>query len=464
MRHDCDVTVVGGGISGLAAAWYMRRSGLSVRVLERGSAPGGTIGTIEDGGWRIEKGPNSALETTPLFGEMFEALGITADRIYADPAADRRYILRGGRLHALPMSPGAFIASPLWTARGKLRLLKEPLVGRAAAEESVAGFVARRLGREFLDYAINPFVAGVYAGDPERLSVRAAFPKLYALEARYGGLVRGMIGGARERRARAEKAKDRAKMFSFRTGMQALPRALAAALGDAVDLGAEADRVESSADGFTVRYKRLGRACALRSRAAVVAVPAYAAGGLVSRIAPGAGALLGAIPYPPVTEVFLGYPRGAIGRPLDGFGYLVPEKEQRSTLGTIWSSALFPGRAPEGHAALTTFVGGSRQPSLAALDDDALTRAVTADLRAVMGLRGEPVYRRIFRWERAIPQYAIGHLDLMGKLSECEERVPGLFFCGNYRGGIALGDCLMSAEALSRRIREFVKTNNNQQS
>jgi len=199
------------------------------------------------------------------------------------------------------------------------------------------------------------------------------------------------------------------------------------------------------------------------SPAAVIAVPAYAAVGLVREIAGDAAAILGRIAYPPVAEVFLGYPTGAIGRPLDGFGYLIPAKERRSTLGTIWSSALFPGRAPAGHAALTTFVGGARQPALAALDDDALTRAVTGDIREIMGVRGEPVYTKICRWERAIPQYAIGHLDLVGGLARCEERLGGLYFCGNYRGGIALGDCLMSAESLARRISGVVKTNNHQQ-
>ncbi|HUI11006.1 MAG TPA: protoporphyrinogen oxidase [Bacteroidota bacterium] len=457
MNGAVDVTVVGGGISGLALAWHLRRAGLSVRVLEREDAPGGTIGSMQDGGWLIENGPNSALETTPLFGELFDGLGITGERLYADSSSDRRYILRGGKLHPLPMSPAAFIASGLWTARGKLRLLREPLVGRAAGEESVAEFVERRLGREFLDYAINPFVAGVYAGDPAVLSVRAAFPKLYALEEKYGGLIRGMIRGAGERRRRAEKAKDRARMFTFRSGMQALPRALGRTLGESLALGAAADALEISGGGFTVRYRQHGERRAVASRAAVLALPAYAARELVRPFAADAADVLGRIAYPPVAEVFLGYPLGSIGRPLDGFGFLVPARERRSILGTIWSSALFAGRAPAGHAALTTFVGGSRQPALALLDDEALTAAVRRDLREIMDVRGEPVYRSIRRWERAIPQYAVGHLDLMDVLSRCEERLGGLYFSGNYRGGIALGDCLIAADALARRVAAGLK-------
>ncbi|HTY59904.1 MAG TPA: protoporphyrinogen oxidase, partial [Bacteroidota bacterium] len=220
MSDRCDAVIVGGGISGLTAAYYLRRAGFQIVVLDPGDAPGGTMRTVRDGGWLVETGPTSALETTPLFGEMFEGLGITPERLYADPSSDRRYILRDSRLHPLPMTPLAFLRSSLWSPKGKLRLMKEPFVGRAEVEETIAQFVTRRLGVEFLDYAINPFVAGVYAGDPARLSVRAAFPKLYALEERYGGLVRGMVRGAGERRKRAEKAKDRARMFSFRQGMQ----------------------------------------------------------------------------------------------------------------------------------------------------------------------------------------------------------------------------------------------------
>ena len=214
MSERPDVVIVGAGISGLTAAYYLARAGVRVVVLDPGDAPGGTMRTVRDGPWLVETGPTSALETTPLFGEMFEGLGITAERLYADPASDRRYILRNARLHPLPMSPGAFLASSLWSVRGKLRLLKEPFVGRARAEETIAEFVTRRLGQEFLDYAINPFVAGVYAGDPSRLSVRAAFPKLYALEERYGGLVRGMVlRGAGEKEAGGKSEGQGAHVF-----------------------------------------------------------------------------------------------------------------------------------------------------------------------------------------------------------------------------------------------------------
>lgn len=447
------VVIVGAGISGLTAAYFLRRAGVDVTVLERENAPGGTMRTLRDGGWLVESGPTSALETTPLFGTMFDGLGITGERLYADPASDRRYILRDGVLHPLPMSPGAFLSSSLWTLRGKLRLLREPLIGRAAKEETIAEFVERRLGREFLDYAINPFVAGVYAGNPEQLSVRAAFPKLYALEEKYGGLVRGMIGGARERKRRAEKAKDRARMFSFAGGMETFPRAIGRYLGDALRCGCDVTGVAREADGtWTVTAAGAAGQARVRGENLILAVPAPVAARLIRPFAPDLASAMEAVFYPPVAEVFLGFPSGAMTRALDGFGYLIPAKERRNILGTIWSSSLFPGRAPAGHVALTTFVGGSRQPDLAALSEKEIVDLVVAELRSIMGVTGEPVYRKVFRWDRAIPQYNLGYLEFVGRIAALEERHRGLFLCANYRGGIAVGDCVMSGEKTARRI------------
>jgi oxygen-dependent protoporphyrinogen oxidase len=348
------------------------------------------------------------------------------------------------------MSPAAFLFSTLWTTSGKLRLLREPFIGRAHREETIAEFVERRLGREFLDYAINPFVAGVYAGNPEELSVRAAFPKLYALEEKYGGLIRGMIGGARERKRRAEKAKDRAKMFSFADGMETFPRAIGRYLGDALRCGCGVVGVERGADGLWTAL--LADGSRLRGEKLILAVPAAAAARLIRGLDSALSSAMEGVYYPPVAEVFLGYAAGAMTRPLDGFGYLIPAKEKRQILGTIWSSSLFPGRAPAGHVALTTFVGGSRQPDLAVRPDAEIAASVASELESIMGVAGAPVYTKVFRWDRAIPQYNLGYLDFIGRIAALEERNPGLFLCANYRGGISVGDCVMSGEKTARRI------------
>lgn len=451
------VIVAGGGISGLSVAYWLRRWGVEVCVLEREMVPGGTMQTVQDGGWLVETGPTSALETTPLLGRMFEGLGIAGERLYANPAADKRYILRGGRLHPLPMGPLAFLLSGLWSAGGKARLMKEPFIGRAAGEETVARFVERRLGREFLDYAINPFVAGVYAGNPEELSVRAAFPKLYALEEKYGGLFRGLIGGARERKRRAEKAKDRARMFSFGRGMQVFPLAIGKELaqrfcGGSTVLGVRPAARTGEGGEFTVTVSQSGGNTDLTADAVVLSVPSYCAAPIVRPQFPALADMMEGVWYPPVAEVFLGYRSEQIPGDLDGFGYLVPEKEHRKILGTIWSSSLFPHRAPPGHVALTTFVGGSRQPEILDRDDAGLNALVQAELTGVMGVRGDPVYSRVTRWKRAIPQYVLGYERFTLALDGAERDMPGLFFCGNYRGGIAVGDCIVNGEKIAARV------------
>lgn len=459
MNNASHVVIIGAGISGLTTAYWLRRSGIEVTLLERDAVPGGTMRTVREDGWLIEQGPNSALETTPLFREMFAGLGIEKEWVYADPASDKRYILRNGRLHALPMGPGSFLRTGLWTATGKVRLLKEPFIGRASEEESVARFVERRLGREFLDYAINPFVAGVYAGDPAQLSVRSAFPKLYALEEKYGGLIKGMFKGARERKQRAEKAKDRSKMFSFVEGMETFPAAIARWLGSRVRYGCVVTsfaRTNSQSNGtsgtFTIVGTENGKPFSVVADAVVVSVPAYAAGVLVRPQDAELADRLEKVYYPPVAEVFLGYASRQIPRPLDGFGYLIPAVEKRQILGTIWSSSLFAGRAPEGHVALTTFVGGARQPGLSELDDSEMLRRVTGEIRSILGAQGEPVFSRIIRWAKAIPQYNLGYGSVLEAVSAFEARHPGVFFCSNFRGGIAVGDCVMNGKATAERI------------
>ncbi len=458
-----NVVVIGAGISGLTLAWWLRKAGVNVTVLEKEARPGGTIHTLIDGDWLIESGPNSALETTPLFQQLFEELDILDQLRYANRAADKRYILRGGRLHPLPMTPGPFLTTSLWSVGAKLRLLKEPFVGRAAREESIAEFVERRLGKEFLDYAINPFVAGVYAGNPEELSVRAAFPKLFALEEKYGGLIKGMIKGRRERKERAEQAKDRATMFSFVEGMYTLPDTIARKLGRSVQYNCSVSSVEREAvgngdqGGFVVAYTSNQGSQSIACDAVILSTPAHGASGIAKSVSLSLSNALTKIYYPPVVEVFLGYKNEQVGIPLDGFGYLIPAVEKRKILGTIWSSVLFEGRAPEGHSALTTFLGGARQPELARLEDADVLSLVQSELSSIMRLSGAPVYSRINRWTKAIPQYNLGYAGIIQSIDECEKENPGLFVCSNYRGGIAVGDCIMSADRTARAVLTYLK-------
>ncbi len=460
MNSGGRVVVIGAGISGLCVAYWLKNHGVNVVVLERDSRVGGTMKTLREDGWLIEVGPNTALETTPLFQQLFNEIGITDNRVYANEAASKRYILRNGILHALPMGPVSFLTSNLWTWHGKLRLLKEPFVGRAYHEESVTEFVRRRLGSEFLDYAINPFVAGVYAGDPEQLSVQAAFPKLYALEEKYGGLVKGLIKGRKERKQRDETAKSRARLFSFVDGIQSFPDALAAELNDSIKLSCEVGTIIPVRAGHYPVYSIYGpknEPIVSEVSAVVLSTPAYSAATMIRPIDPEMAKTLDSISYPPVVEVFMGFRKEQVKQPLDGFGFLVPEMEQRKILGTIWSSTLFPHCAPNGHTALTTFVGGARQPEFTEEPEGRIADFVLFDLQSIMGITGSPVYTKVARWERAIPQYTLGYPRILKQFQRFEENFQGAFLCANYRGGIAVGDCVMSAEKTAMRVLEHLK-------
>ena len=454
-----DVIVVGAGISGLVAAHRLKLAGRDVRVIDAGARPGGVIGSVARDGCRFERGPNSALDTTPLIGELVASLGLAGELRFASEAAEKRYVVRTGVLTALPTTPGAFLSSRLFSPSAKLALLREPFLRAAApeVEESIAAFVRRRLGTEFLDYAIDPFVAGIYAGDPEQISVRAAFPKLHALEQRWGSLMRGQIFGARERRRQKETAKNSAKSFSLAGGMQVLTDALAATLGP-IALHTRATRLERDAGGtFTLRAECEGEPLAWRARAVVLATPADRVAALVREHAGDAAAALDAVAYAPVATVASAYAASAIAHPLDGFGCLVPRKERRRVLGVLFSSTMFEGRAPAGTALLTTFIGGQRQPELAGLAEADIAALAHAEHTALLGARDEPLFQAVTRWPRAIPQYTLGHLERVARAQAATRVLPGLFLCASWKGGVSVGDCIRNGHLEADAVAAFLR-------
>ncbi|HEX6064815.1 MAG TPA: protoporphyrinogen oxidase [Longimicrobiales bacterium] len=454
---DCDVLVVGAGISGLTAAFRLNECGFRVIVIEAAAHTGGVIRTVRDGDALYERGPNSILETSPHIAELIDRLGIRAQRIDTNPVSARRFVVREGRLVALPTSLRAFVRTPLFSTRAKLRLLREPFMPRAPLEpeESVADFVVRRLGPEFLDYAVEPFVAGIYAGDPRQLSVAAAFPKLHALEQRYGSLIRGQILGARERGRKSEKARTVAKSFSFLHGLQTLTDALATHAGTVrTDTRAIGLR-RASQPGIVATIQQQHATSELVARAVMLAVPADETARLVQPFAPASASALSAIPYAPVASVASVYRRSDVAHPLDGFGFLAPRVEQRRILGTLFSSSMFDGRAAPDKVLLTTFVGGQRNPSLPLLPEADVLQLVNEELEELLGARN-PASVTVTRWPRAIPQYTIGHLERVQGAMKVENAVPGLYLCASWRGGVAVGDCIASGWAMAATIKTFL--------
>lgn len=455
---SADVLVLGGGVSGLSAAWGLMRAGLRVTLLEARNRPGGVIRSRRDGGWLEEAGPNT-LAVSPQLHAVLRDLGLDGAVLLSDPQAARRYVVSGGRLEALPRGPLGLFGSAL--LRPALpRLLREPWVARGVdPDESVAEFAARRLGPHVRDLLVDPFVSGVYAGDPSRLSIRAAFPRLHALEAEHGSLLRGGLSAARRRRKDGPRLPPgwRGRLLSFADGLQVLTDRIAERLRDGgatLLCGVEAAEVARDGAGWQVR-DRTGRVW--RAAHLILATPAHVGAGLLRQLDAEAAALLDAVPYAPMAVVTLGFGPGAGGRPLGGFGMLLPRIEGRPTLGALFSSSLFEGRAPAGHKLITAFIGGRRNPSAPDLDDETLLGLVSKDLADLLGLDAPPLRWNLRRWPAAIPQYEIGHLERLDRLDSRLAALPGLYLTGNWRGGIGVVDCLNNGLSLAGRIETAIR-------
>ena len=456
------IAIIGGGVTGLTAAFRLKQQNLPVTVFEASERFGGVIQSVRQNGHLAEFGPNSILETSPLVAALVRDLGLEARRQYSDPRAEKRFIVRGGRPVLLPSSPLAFLASPLFSPVAKLRLLAEPFIGRAPADsdESIAEFVRRRLGREFLDYAINPLVAGIYAGDPELLSVAQAFPKLHALEQRWGSLIVGQVRGARERQRSGEVSKQSAKKFSFDEGLQVLIDTLRTRLAGEIQSSAPVRRLERKEGGWLVEREdsKTGSAPAEFS-AILVALPAYKMASLAVRSTEYLDlSRLSAIHYPPVASVGLGFRRADVAHPLDGFGMLVPEKEGLNILGALFSSTLFPNRAPAGEVTITSYLGGARSPELTLKTSDDLAALAAKDLALLLGINGKPTFQRVTFFPRAIPQYNLGFGGYRAFMNQLEIKAPGLFLAGHARDGISVSDCIVSGHHVADRIQTFLST------
>ncbi len=456
--------IIGGGISGLSTAWLLREKAaradidLELSLFEREQRPGGKVWSIRADGYTCEWGPNGFLDSKPQTLDLCRSVGVDGTLHRSNDNARKRFIYSGGELHRLPENGPSFLKSRLISWPGKLRLALEPTPFISPAphgvDETLADFGRRRLGTEALDKLIAPMVSGIFAGDPETMSLVSCFPRIAELEQEYGGLIRAMIMLAKKKKQeRAEgKAVSSAAgpggvLTSFREGIQYLTDALAASLGGIVETGRHVAAIEKS---LTSPYRvRCEDGSDREADIVIIASPAFAAAAMLDGIDPAMTTILNQIPYASMTVVCFGYERDHIAHPLDGFGYLIPKKEGRSTLGTLWDSSMFENRAPEGKVLLRSMMGGACFPEYVKLSDDEVRTRVMKDLKDVMGIDAEPSFVRIFRHPQAIPQYTVGHGRRLDALQERLLAHPGLILTGNSYRGIGLNDCVAAAQRAS---------------
>jgi oxygen-dependent protoporphyrinogen oxidase len=454
------VAIIGGGITGLTAAFYLKRSGIPVTVYEGSGRVGGVIQSLRQDGYLAEFGPNTLLETSPKISQLVRDAGLQSRRLDPDPKAEARYVVRYRRPIEMPAKPLGFFTTGLFTFGAKLAVVREPFIPprRDGVEESIAQFVVRRFNQEFLDHAIDALVAGIYAGDPQKLSVTHAFPKLKALEDNHGSMIKGQLFGGRERKKRGEVAKDRAPKFSFDEGLQVLPDGLAQQLGDSIKLSTAISKITQTGESWTVTGNAPADFQAQHS-AVIYAGTAFKLAQLKIESRESINlAALSEIRYPPVASVVLGFRREDVAHPCQGFGMLIPRVEGFKILGTIFSSSLFPNRAPAGHLTLTSYVGGERYPELASLPPEKLYELVCEDLRVLLGVKGKPTFQHSVFYPRAIPQYNVGYGRYRALMTEAESKASGLFLAGHYRDGVSLSDSIVSGCNVVERVKNFVLT------
>ena len=462
MTSSTNTTVViGAGVSGLACAYRLKNLGVPVTLLEASPRVGGLIDTVERDGFLFESGPQSFQGTETLLG-LIHDLGIEDELCKADPGAPR-YVLRQGKLRKIPMSPQAILTTSLLSPGTRWKVVSEPFKRTRPPndDESVADFVRRKFGHEILEYLVSPFVSGVYAGDPEKLSLRAAFPSLEQWEREYGSILRGQMK-SRAASGSTTARKGPSPLCSFRRGLNTLMQALSASLGENAQTAACASAMSRSGNlgdaGYEIRVARGGREETIVARAVVLATPAYAASRLVGSVAPSLANILSGIAYASLAVVGTGYHKRQAGAPLDGFGVLIPRSEKHRTLGIVWNSSLFAGRAPESQMVVTSFVGGATDPEIVTKPEEEIAAIVQDDHAKILGITGSPIAAAVWKHEKALPQYNLGHSHAVEAIREAERAVPGLYFAGNYLEGPSIGKCVEdgfhTADAIQRYLRE----------
>ncbi|MCY7351507.1 MAG: protoporphyrinogen oxidase [Cytophagaceae bacterium] len=434
------IGILGAGLSGLTVAWSLQKSGTAYQLLEGNAEPGGYIRSVREGEYLRELGPNSLLIDQEVRAFLHE-LDLSSQLLPANPVGDDRYVFRNGAYRQLPSGPLSLLFGGFFGWKTKLAVLRESRVASRSPEgETLAAFFARRFSPELVDYALNPFVAGIYAGDPQQLLVAQTFPALVAYEREHGSVLKGLM---------KNRTGERRQSVSFRDGLQTLPRVMASKL-DGIRFGIDVQSIHKNPDSG---WRVVTSAGELEFDKLIVTAPAFVCAGWFRESLPAFSQVLEAIRYPPMTVVHTAFRRADVRHPLQGFGGLNPKIEGLFAAGHLWSSSVFAARCPPDEVLLTSFVGGSQSANRAHLPDEALLRQLNAELQRVFGVTGEPTFQRIFRWERAIPQYDAHALPAQQQAAALEKE--GLFFCTNWLNGVSLTDAIKKGRTLAEKLQSL---------
>ena len=449
-----DVAIVGGGITGLAAAYELQQRGVDVAVLEASERPGGVILTERKGAWVVDGGPDAMLVHKPAAVALCRELGL-GDRLIATLEPRTAYVMRNGRLHPLvegsflgfPVKLSALARSALFTVGGKLRMACEPFIPATEgdADESIASFVRRRFGEQAVDYLAEPLLAGIHAGDVDRLSMRALFPRLLDAERKSGSVLRSFRGSP-------QVPAPSGAFVSLPGGTGELVEALTGALRyGSVQLSSRITELHRAGT-----YLLKSNTLTVKATAVILSVPAYVAAGLIRGLDTTLAGLCEAVPYASTATVAFGYPRDRIGHPMNGTGFVVPRVERHPLLAGTWVTSKWPNRAPEGHTLLRAFLGGGRDPHRLDRDDSELVNTARDALTSLLHISGPPLFSRLFRWTRQSPQYEVGHLERMNVIDERVSSMPGLFIAGSGFRAIGIPDCIADGRNTGAQAAAFV--------
>lgn len=447
--EERSVAILGAGITGLSIAWQLQKQGCNITIYEKETTPGGVIQSHRSQGWLIEHGPNTLLVNNKNIWNLINELGLNHSVCRPGSEAKKRFIVRNRKLQKVPMSPGEFFATNLLSTGAKFRLLKEPFISALQRDdESIASFIRRRLGAEPLHYAINPFVSGIYAGDPNTLSMRHTFTSLFEMEQQHGSISRGFL------KRKKNKGEAKRALISFDNGMQQLPNAMADRLHNSIRYENSVEHLRKTDAGWQLKTNDTSFDHSdVISTIPLHGLPQISSNKktklLLSRLAE--------IEYVPMSVLSLGFKREQVQHPLEGLGMLIPEREPYSFLGCLFSSSLFEKRAPHGHLLLTCFIGGARQPDLATASPHSQIKTIVPELRELLDMEGEPVFHHHSFWKQAIPQYSVGYSTYLKTMQDIEQENPGFFLAGNYRYGVSVPDCILNGFTMAKNVLHYRK-------